>query len=446
MPRSFVNAFYDDERGSPVPGSSLFLNKFSEPGCPGVNFNDSLKNFLDPSARPQQRQKQAIPPAFQGQKSRYDLYVGSKVKKRIEEARRARTTPPELKISLLFGAGREHTAQDPAVMDLDNLGLRYYFEHVDDRVLINISGREPDDQVVPRRPRWNVGISGLVDARRGVDVDQVKGLMTGAGLADVPYKIAILAAYSTGYGGLNQTVNEGLIPLKDIERAVYYDCTYRADNPSPAADDTPVKLSAAENNSGPDEVDARGLAGSAFNTRRAITRIASATGKKDPGIAYMATKGGSPMYLRSHLYTVDFPTRVDFRAIPPGYPVAFEQALYALILSRWLAFAQVDGQVSSTEVPPPFKELAKALPQRGQVASTLATLKAKAGFSPTTTLLDWAKINQPQVTAAMAKRDAAIGLISDRKLVYSSGYPDRTNPGGALHAALLPEFGWEYIL
>jgi hypothetical protein len=440
MPRSFVNAFYDDERGSAVPGSSLFLNKFSEPGCPGLNFNDSLKNFLDPSVRPQQRQKQTtIPAASLGQKSRYDLYVGSKAKKRIEDARRVRTTPPELKISLLFGAGREHTVKDPAVMDLDNLGLRYYFEQVDDRVLINVSGREA--------PRWDVGISGLVDASRGVDVDQVKGLMTGAGLADVPYKIAILAAYSTGYGGLNQTVNEGLIPLKDIERVVYYDCTYRADKPAPAADDTPVKLSAAENTSGPDEVDASHR-GSAYNTRRAITRVASATGNKDPAVAYMATTGGSPMYLpiSSHLYTVDFPRKVDLRRKDPGYLIAFDQALYALILSRWLAFAQVDGQVNSTKVPSPFKELSKVLPQRGQLASTLATLTAKAGFSPVTTLLDWATVNQDQVRAAMTERDTAIGLISDQKLVYSSGYPDRSNPGGALHAALLPEFGWEYLL
>ena len=250
MPRSLNdNAYYEDERGSNVPNSNLFRNRYKETSGRCVNSKQYLKNLLDPSVRHQQRQKQSIPAAFQNKEFRYDFFAGSKVKKRVDDARNAGGNLPELKVSLLFGVQQ----------DLDDLGLRHYFEQVDDRVLINIPGSE--------EPRWNFGISGLIDQSRGIGKNQVKDLLT-AGLGDVPHKITILAAYSTGYGGLNQTVNEGLVPLGDIERAVYYDCTYRADTPGPAQDDNPVKLSAAETNPGPDELD-RGHANSAFNTQRA---------------------------------------------------------------------------------------------------------------------------------------------------------------------------------
>jgi len=105
---------------------------------------------------------------------------------RVAAARRAGGALPELKVTLLFGVGQ----------DLDNLGLRFFFEQVDDTILINIPGAE--------QPRWNFGISGLKDVSRGVVEDQVKKLIEASALGSgVPHKIAILATHGgvAGVGG-----------------------------------------------------------------------------------------------------------------------------------------------------------------------------------------------------------------------------------------------------
>src|SRR5215204_1607243 len=212
MPRSEVVdgvrtyfAYFENEQGSQVSGQNVFFNKFKPPGNP-YNLYDDMKNYLDPGVRTQ-RQPQDIPKADQGQKLRYDFFIGSKTWKKIDNARTAKASIPEVKVTLLYGVGQ----------DLDNLGLRYFFEQVDDRVLINISGME-------RGGNWGIGITGLVDPSLGIDFDQIKYLFTAGGLKDVPYKITILAAYSTGYHGLNLSVTEGLIPLKDLETVIYFDC------------------------------------------------------------------------------------------------------------------------------------------------------------------------------------------------------------------------------
>ena len=434
--RSISHAWFDNERGTQVPGESLFLNKFRQLGLPW-NYHENLKNYLDPATRPQQRQPQSMPSSAANELERFDIYVGQKTKKRIDDARAASQPLPNLKVSILWGVGS----------DLDNLGLRYYFEQVNDRVLVNVSGKEA--------PRWNIGISGLSDSSRGIDVNQVGYLFSKVGMNDVPRKISVLAAYSTGYGGLVQSVNESLLPLADVETVLFYDCTYRTDKPIALPADGPVVLSAEETNSGGDEVDKSGHAGSAFNTQRARARLKRAMGNTGKFVAYMATSGGSPLYLHpttanKQQYTVDFSTRIDLRAPTPGSPVTFVQSLFALVLTRVLGYALTDGQVTVREVPQPFRSLAAVLPARGQVASTSATLVAKAGFSPATTLLDWGKTNKIAVLEANKQIVPAIQLISARGLMYplSSGftYPSPGNEGGALHAGLIPEFGWEFLL
>ncbi len=423
--RNNDHAYFENEQGTQVPNEKLYFNKFRELGEP-YNHHEDLSNFLDSAIRPQQRQPQIIPREFQGKSSRYDFYIGQKTWRALQ-----RPSPPLLKVSLLFGVER----------DLDNLGLRYYFEQVEDRVLINIPGREG--------VRWSIGITGLEDVSRGITVNQVKHFLDRIGIQNMPYKITTLAAYSTGYSSLNQTVNEDLIPLQDVETVVYYDCVYRADKPPIPSGEAPVTLSAAETNNGPDEVDASHN-GSAFNTQRARKRLLDATSNNVNLVAYMATPGGSPLYKNSTIsgsqYTVDIPTRIDLRAATPGSPVTLMECLFALTITRCLAYAQKEGQVNDTEVPTTFKELRAGLPDRGQIASSTATLRAKPGFSPATTLLDWGRANAAKVKTAQKDIDAALKLISSRELMYVGGYPTPSNAGGALHAALLPEFGWEFLL
>jgi hypothetical protein len=329
--RSISHAWFDNERGAQVSGESLFLNKFRELGPPW-NYDEKLKNYLDPATRPQQRQPQSMPSSAANKLERFDIYVGQKTKKQVDDARAASQPLPSLKASILWGVGS----------DLDNLGLRYYFEQVNDRVLVNVSGKEA--------PRWNIGISGLSDPSRGIDLNQVGYLFSKVGMNDVPRKISVLAAYSTGYGGLVQSVNEGLLPLADVETAVFYDCTYRTDKPSALPADGPAVLTAEETNSGEDEVDQNGHAGSAFNTQRARAKLKAAMRNSGKFVAYMATSGGSPLYLHpttanKQQYTVDFSSRIDLRAPASGSPVTFIQSLFALVITRVLAYARIDGQV-----------------------------------------------------------------------------------------------------
>ena len=443
MPRSFDNAYFDNEKGDPVSGSTVFLNKFKQPTSGAVNVNLNLQNYLDPAVR-SQRQPQSIPAAAQGQTSLYAIFIGSKALKKIKDAVAAKQSLPEMKITLLFGVG----------LDLDNLGLRFFFEQVDDRILINVPGEEA--------PRWNIGITGLVDTARGITVNQIESLVSQAmsvanvSSANPPFQIKTLAAYSTGFGSLNQTVNEGLIPLNNIDTVVYFDCTYRADGPPAVPADGPAPLKPSETNPGPDEVD-RSHNNSAFNTQRALKRIIGAAGRGLTIAGYMATTAGSPRYLRptvatGNQYTVDFPSKIDLRANAPGSSVSFRESLFALVLTRCLAFARLDGQIRSTDVPRVFSELEAVLPARGQVASSTATLRAKTGFSPTTTLLDWGRANSAKVKLAQSQVAPAVKLISDHELMYpappgsSISYPSPGNEEGALHAALLPEFGWEFLL
>ena len=158
--------------------------------------------------------------------------------------------------------------------------------------------------------------------------------------------------------------------------------------------------------------------------------------------------GGSPKYRNpstsdKNQYAVDFPIKIDLRAASPGFPVSLQESFFALVLTRYLSYARIDGQVGLNEIPKVFNDLMKDLPRRGQIASKLSTLVRKPGFDPTTTLLDWGKTHEGLVKKANTESGTVIRLISDRELMYPGGYPSASDPGGILHAGLLPEFGWE---
>jgi phosphatidylserine/phosphatidylglycerophosphate/cardiolipin synthase-like enzyme len=189
MPRKFENAYFENERGSKVPGDNLFFNNYKQRGSPW-NRHDNLKNYLDHTVRKQQRQQQDIPKDSQGQELRYDLYVGSKTWHKVQAAQAAKTNLPELKISLLYGVGR----------DLDNLGLRYFFEQVDDRVLINIPGIEEGSH-------WGVAITGLVDPGLGIDVDQIQYLFGGQWAGDKRREETAVGRWSPEYWFLDKSEN-----------------------------------------------------------------------------------------------------------------------------------------------------------------------------------------------------------------------------------------------
>lgn len=143
----------------------------------------------------------------------------------------------------------------------------------------------------------------------------------------------------------------------------------------------------------------------------------------------MVTSGGSPKYLHPTIaddfqYSVDFGTKIDLRRRTSGSDVTSAQSLFALILTRVLAFARTDGQISS--LPSAFDALSRVLPARGTVASTNATLRSKPGFAPSTTLLSWGRANRTLVLQAQSQIPAAIQLVSNKALMYRAGAVGRT--------------------
>jgi hypothetical protein len=407
-----------------------------------------LENYLDPELFDPKdpnnsvklHQKQSMP-KIREKTFQYDLYIGSGTWKKMLQAKEKNDPLPLLKITLLFGVGQ----------DLDHLGLRFYFEKVDDRILINIPGMDKD-------PKFAIGISGLSSKARNIHFDQisllVKSALANTKFKDIKYKISTLAGYSTGYRGLNQTVNEELIPLKDIETVVYYDCTYRSDRPERPKGEPPPKLTPMEKIKAKDELNDR-KPDPAFNTRRALNRLLAATEGHVKIVGYMSTPKGSPKYdvvSNTNQYNVDFPIKIDLRAVgpPKKSDESFaQQSLYALFLTRALKYAQIDKQITPNVVPKSFKSMESNLPVRGSVTSSTTPMN-KPGFNPTTTLENFGKGHKEDIEKMMAngkeELKKAVEIISRHQLFYPEGYPRPGNEAGILHMALLPEFGWEYLL
>ncbi|MBS1717786.1 MAG: hypothetical protein JSS72_08650 [Armatimonadetes bacterium] len=426
-------AVWEDEEGPTING--VASNKYGSGNAGCINLTTELPNLLDRAVRYEQRQPFGPRPARANWSGTYQLFGSSKLKTRIEKAKSSGAPMPLVRVCILFGVGG----------DINMLGLRHYFEQADDCVIINVPGWEaswsPDG-----RP-WLFGISGQTLPPLGEGLNQIKALFDRTGiLGGLKFKITSLGAYSTGYKGLVQSINEGLLPLADLNSVVFFDCAYRMDRPDPAVDDTEVNLAETERNNGPDEVDT-GHSKSAYNTKRALMRIA----KQAPGakvVAYLVTPGGSPVYLNPTTadkwqYTVDFPTKIDLRR-PTNAALSSGECLYGVVLTRVLNFAKKKGLVR--RIPAEFEELYRVLPARGMIASANQTQKTNGAFRPTTTLLSWGLANHDKVKAAQGRVTEAVGIISQSQLLYGGNYPTVGNEAGAHHLAALAEFASEFLM
>src|SRR5262249_19216349 len=95
------------------------------------------------------------------------------------------------------------------------------FFETSDHVLITVPGTE-------NSPKFGVGITpSMIDAllTKVMETDMGSGNWT----------IDVLAGYSTGFRGMNSTINNILNDshLKGVSRLIYYDCLYAHDSPKP---------------------------------------------------------------------------------------------------------------------------------------------------------------------------------------------------------------------
>lgn len=456
-------AFFEDEFSTTRNANGSHPNRFDNPPV-GVSAGIELSNPLDRTVNPVP-QPEDIPPVWHGGKSRYRIFVPQAVASTVAEAKRRRAPRPRINLTILWGVGTEIRAH----------GLRAMFEHAKQTVLINVPGREGGWTDLPNGtdgrtglPAWGIGISRTGTATAAPE-DQIRKIIDHAGLDYAEPSIRILAAYSTGFKGLVGSLNNDLLPLDDLVRVIFFDCLYRADEPRLPQGVTAPRPLPEERNSGPDELDLipdpdrpctpreRNHMGSPFNTRRALDKVLARRPRADI-IAYSVTLAGSPVYLRPSTadpvqHTASVPSRglVELRAVPeclravPPVPrerreaaLRVNNALTALIFTRYLKTGVQDRFFTEAQVPRAFVELFPQLPPRGGIASTEFTSRAR-GVMP---LTSWHRANENRINNALRSLGTAKALIDRHQLIL----PGASGLGEELHRGFIPEFGWEFLL
>ncbi|MEJ8640178.1 hypothetical protein [Streptomyces sp. MS2.AVA.5] len=447
--RKFDEAFFEDEFSAARKPTGSHRNRFDDPGSGTVYKSVSLPNPLDPLIA-KVRQPEVIPPDHQGEKSPYWIFVPRAVAQKVATAKRERRPKPQINVTILWGVGGE----------IDAHGLRTVFEHAQSTVIINVTGREegvttlPDGTKVPT-PAWGVGMGRLESVLGSLlddEPDQVRKLLNTAGLEHAEPSVRILAAYSTGYRGMVQSINNNLLPLKDVARVVFFDCLYRADDPPLPARETPPKPLPDELNSGPDELIRGNHRNSPLNTRRALNKVLAAQPRADI-IAYSVTTPGSPLYLHPSVadpvqHVAHVPLLMELREIPPflktvrpdrrDASIRLNRALRALLLTRYLRTGLRDDFFSESAVPKPYRDLFPVLPPRGQMASSETTGRIRGVKH----LAIWQRENEARINATAKHVAAAQKLIADHHLVL----PGTRGIGEELHRGFVGEFGWEFLL
>jgi hypothetical protein len=397
-----TDAFFVDEWSADPHPDGLHFSRFSVVSggarIPLTAFVDA-QNPLDITVNPSLLIPEDIPDQYVGVTARslpgapYFIYVPEPLRARVA----AGSAPAEVKVSVLFCVGDQ----------INRAGLRSFFERFDDRVLITVPGREREGGV----KAWGIGIDATI----------VRDLFALAGLGALTPSISVLACYSTGYRGLNGTINNELLDLSKVQRVVFYDALYRGDDPLPG---TVVR---------PPDLHREAPRASGFNTWRALEQLKGNAGLEV--IAYEVTPGGTPRYS-------DGRRLVD---LPPQNVINLKtraRGLNALVLARLLDGGLRDGLVREERVPRPVLDLIQTLPARGNVVSEPRT--GLSGLPLTTTLDAWAADHASEVDGTWAARNDAFGLVFDHWLM---GWQPRkrTNVQEMWHDQFMPEFAWEYL-
>jgi hypothetical protein len=392
------DAFYDDEwavaPAFPNP-RNVHFNRFTALTAAGAveqTVLTSRPNPLDPRVTTTLVAPELIPagrPPSPG--DLYWVFVPDGYKAAVAAALANGQVPPTACVSVLFGVGFE----------MNRHGLRSFFAARANRILIEVGGVE---SVPEASGPWGIGITDAL----------IADLLTAALGTAVPVTLDVLAAYSTGYRGLNGTVNNGLVTLTRLSKLIFFDCLYRADTPK-----------AASGAIMPPTRPAGAPAGSAFNTWRAVQTVTAAHAACRV-IVYEVTPGGTPTDDRGTL-RVEIPSATIVKLKP------LNVELKTIILARLMDNGIKDGYFTDRQVPAGLRAIIPLLPVRGTLMSDAApTVAGSIGA--------WAAHNAAAVRAAVGGFAVAMELARKHRLL---GWP--TPPTEFGHDGFLPEFGWEHL-
>lgn len=403
---NFLDAFYEDEWGMLCESGS---DQWGLPCTNGVrrnrftHYNNKYgphpmssflpflhnENPLSAAATPPPKFPEFIPPAFPQVRNSYKLYIFLPKVLRDKVKQGAQLTET-IRLSILFTVATELVRQ----------GLRAFFDHNPSTALIVVSGREAAWDNVGKA--WGIGIS----------PPQIDALFQEAGAKGASWEVTTLAAFSTGYWGFNGTINNDLLPMKKLEKAVIYDCLYRGDEPKPGS-----------------------------NTKRALDALKS----RSPGarvIVYDASPGGTPYLPGTKAPVVDVPKE--------GYILLRGRQDYrALVVARVLVNGVKDKIIGVQNMTPKlqkaFLNLWPNIPDRGSVLSSDETsyLKRPAPrIGKKITLAHWYISNKLLVDQFNANIDEALKILWENQLL---GWGGTKSIGEEIHDCLLGEFAWEFL-
>jgi len=302
-----------------------------------------------------------------------------------------------VKVTLFHAVGTE----------LNRHGLRSFIETGSGlQVVILIPGIEPTNS---GDPRWGQTVS----------TAQIAAALKAGFGQDVPFTVAVLAAYSTGSCGLNQLILNELITLSQVRRVVFFDCLYSSQ---------------------------------CGNTAAALKLVKARAGGDLRIVVYQTSEAGNS-YVggTSQLAVVaNNPGLIDSRGVIANL---FQSARYqALIVHRGLQSAVLDNVITLDKPLVPLYDAmttATASLPRGTFVSRKDTYTWVHGSLPTGSVLfeDFAK-GQAKVLDAFAKKlgtPTAKGTF--RHALWSNRLPGWAGGlGEEKHDLLLPDFGWEYLL
>jgi hypothetical protein len=406
------DAYYKDEWGIVNSSSNSMLNSTERDGFHKNTFTSVVGNIEKSQSHVFPFENKANPKKFQSLKDKSNpvpsatepkyqlqIYFSDSVES-YAKTQIGKSWDKPILLTLYFGVGTE----------LVRHGIRSFFKNQTNmQAIVQVPGIEPEKKGDPR-----FGIS--VD-----DVQLKQALNNYFNRSDVTYEIKVVAAFSTGSCGLNQTLLNELVTLTNIKRLIFFDCLYTYQ---------------------------------CGDTALAIKNLKSKTTNLKI-IVYKTSEGGNSFFPGTNSLHVIKTNPILFNT-STVIENLFQNPLYiALIIFRALESAVADNVTTipntNLKIYNDMQIILNKSP-RGLIISNKNCFKEVHGSLPSSSTYtyfeDWSK--DPKNVSTIQGFYSKVGSISVngtfRNLLWGNKIPGWSGGDGEdKHDLLIPEFGWEYL-
>jgi hypothetical protein len=265
-----------------------------------------------------------------------------------------------------------------------------------------------DPKKLTANNRWGVGIT----------EDSVKAIVAQHVDKDVGYDVVVCAGYSAGYLGLSGSIDNRLLSLQALERAVVFDCLY----------------------------DSLGRSLSSLKQIKPSIQI----------VAYVASSAGNDFmpHQAPSFQSLSFGAKPYINYVNLFFNPNYYTAAAARVIGEGVSLADAPADAASpagspiiTVLPKPFEsalnDIAGRLPPRGAMISNPSVYKRVKGSVPSngTPLPSFAAANASQITRFFSQTETIRQCIRNAQLLGWSA-----PAGEEWHDLLLIEFAWEYLV